>query len=100
MSDNPKSKMQNPKFEHQRHKPPTVLTRSRDAADYFESCVELAGGDAKTVANWINGELAATLNREDVGIASGPVSRGLIGAFLGLLLGVERLPVVPRGREA
>src|SRR5436309_13451225 len=30
MSDNPKFKIQNSEFEHQRHKPPTVLTRSRE----------------------------------------------------------------------
>src|SRR5687767_15629441 len=30
MSDNPKSKIQNPKFEHQRHKPPTPLSRPRE----------------------------------------------------------------------
>jgi tRNA G18 (ribose-2'-O)-methylase SpoU len=30
MSDNPKSKIQNPKFEHQRHKPPTPLERHRE----------------------------------------------------------------------
>jgi aspartyl-tRNA(Asn)/glutamyl-tRNA(Gln) amidotransferase subunit B len=42
----------------------SLLTRSRDTADYFESCVKLAGGEAKAVANWINGEIAATLNEE------------------------------------
>src|SRR5258708_37479330 len=30
MSDNPKSKIQTPKFEHQRHKPPFPLTRPRE----------------------------------------------------------------------
>jgi len=30
MSDNPKSKIQNPKFEHLRHKPPTSLARPRE----------------------------------------------------------------------
>src|SRR6476646_7622290 len=30
MSGNPKSKIQNPKFEHQRHKPPTPLERQRE----------------------------------------------------------------------
>jgi tRNA G18 (ribose-2'-O)-methylase SpoU len=29
MSENPKSKIQNPKFEHQRHKPPSVLSQPR-----------------------------------------------------------------------
>src|SRR5437660_7016101 len=30
MSDDPKSKIQNPEFEHQRHKPPTPLERKRE----------------------------------------------------------------------
>src|SRR5437762_8818171 len=30
MSDKPKSKIQNPKFEHVRHKPPTSLSRPRE----------------------------------------------------------------------
>jgi tRNA G18 (ribose-2'-O)-methylase SpoU len=30
MSDNPKSKIQNPKFEHLRHKPPSSLTQPRE----------------------------------------------------------------------
>jgi tRNA G18 (ribose-2'-O)-methylase SpoU len=30
MSDNPKSEIQNPNFEHLRHKPPTPLTRPRE----------------------------------------------------------------------
>jgi aspartyl-tRNA(Asn)/glutamyl-tRNA(Gln) amidotransferase subunit B len=60
----------------------SLLTRSRETADYFESCVRLAGGDAKTVANWINGELAATLNREDVTIANGPVSAELLAELI------------------
>jgi aspartyl-tRNA(Asn)/glutamyl-tRNA(Gln) amidotransferase subunit B len=63
----------------------SLLTRSRDTADYFESCVGLAGGDAKTVANWINGELAATLNREGVGIVDGPVSAELLAALINVL---------------
>jgi len=61
----------------------SLLTRWRDTADYFESCVKLAGGgEAKTVANWINGELAATLNREDVTIAQGPVSAELLAELI------------------
>jgi aspartyl-tRNA(Asn)/glutamyl-tRNA(Gln) amidotransferase subunit B len=61
-----------------------LATRSRDTADYFEQATRLAAPDAapgssraelaKAVANWMNGELAATLNREDVSIAEGPIS--------------------------
>jgi aspartyl-tRNA(Asn)/glutamyl-tRNA(Gln) amidotransferase subunit B len=62
----------------------TLLTRSRDTADYFERCAKLAG-DAKIVANWINGELAATLNRESVAIAEGPVSAEELAEILRVL---------------
>jgi aspartyl-tRNA(Asn)/glutamyl-tRNA(Gln) amidotransferase subunit B len=62
----------------------TLLTRSRDTADYFERCAKLAG-DAKIVANWINGELAATLNRESVGVAEGPVSAEELAEILRVL---------------
>jgi aspartyl-tRNA(Asn)/glutamyl-tRNA(Gln) amidotransferase subunit B len=61
-----------------------LLTRSRDTADYFEQCVQ-QGGDPKIVANWINGELAATLNRESVGISQGPVSAGSLAEILRVL---------------
>ncbi len=60
----------------------SLLTRSRDTADYFEACVQLAGGEPKIVANWINGELAATLNREDVAIVNGPVSAELLAEII------------------
>jgi aspartyl-tRNA(Asn)/glutamyl-tRNA(Gln) amidotransferase subunit B len=62
----------------------TLLTRSRDTADYFERCAKHAG-EPKIVANWINGELAATLNRESVGIAEGPVSAEELAEILRVL---------------
>lgn len=49
-----------------------VLTQSVARADYFESVVAEVG-DAKLVANWIQGELLAQLNREDQEIESSPV---------------------------
>ncbi len=50
-----------------------VLTAGRETADYFEAVVaEL--GDAKLAANWVNGELAALLNRDNLDIVAARVS--------------------------
>ena len=58
-----------------------MLTQSRDVADYFEAVAQ-ACGDAKLAANWVNGELAAALNRANLEIAAVPVTAD---AFAGLL---------------
>jgi aspartyl-tRNA(Asn)/glutamyl-tRNA(Gln) amidotransferase subunit B len=58
-----------------------VLTTSRALADYFETVVA-ACGDAKLAANWISGELAARLNKEETDIADIKVTAD---AFAGLL---------------
>ncbi len=50
-----------------------MLTQSRDVADYFES-VATACGDAKLAANWVNGELAAALNRASIDLSAVPVN--------------------------
>ncbi|HWS12731.1 MAG TPA: Asp-tRNA(Asn)/Glu-tRNA(Gln) amidotransferase subunit GatB [Rhodocyclaceae bacterium] len=52
-----------------------TVTASREAARYFEECAAAAGaGLGKLCANWVMGELAARLNREDRDIASSPIS--------------------------
>jgi aspartyl-tRNA(Asn)/glutamyl-tRNA(Gln) amidotransferase subunit B len=58
-----------------------VLTTSRALADYFETVVS-GCNDAKLAANWISGELAARLNKEETDIADIKVSAE---AFAGLL---------------
>lgn len=58
-----------------------MLTQSREVADYFEA-VATACGDAKLAANWVNGELAAALNRDGCDITAAPVTAD---AFAGLL---------------
>ena len=53
----------------------SMLTSSREMADYFDSCVSLTGpANAKLAANWIIGEVSAQLNREGLEIAQCPVS--------------------------
>ncbi len=54
-----------------------LLTGSRATADYFLVALQAAGGGpaaAKSLANWINGELAAALNAAERTIADSPVS--------------------------
>ncbi|QIL91881.1 Asp-tRNA(Asn)/Glu-tRNA(Gln) amidotransferase subunit GatB [Microbulbifer sp. SH-1] len=48
------------------------LTQERATADYFEQ-VATKSGEPKLAANWVMGELAALLNREDKSIADSPV---------------------------
>ncbi|WP_346839288.1 Asp-tRNA(Asn)/Glu-tRNA(Gln) amidotransferase subunit GatB [Microbulbifer sp. SAOS-129_SWC] len=49
------------------------LTQERASADYFETVVK-ACNEPKLAANWMTGELAALLNREELSIAQSPVS--------------------------
>ncbi len=51
------------------------LTASLETARYFEAVVAAAGAaQAKPAANWVMGEVAARLNREEKSIAESPVS--------------------------
>ena len=51
------------------------LTMQRATADYFEDIVaQLPNGQAKLGANWVLGELAAALNRDDLEITDSPVT--------------------------
>jgi len=58
-----------------------LLTARHDTAAYFERAVT-AGADAKLAANWINGELASQLNRDEKTIASSPVTATQLAALL------------------
>jgi len=58
----------------------TMLTQSREAGAYFESAVQALGGEPKTVANWMLGEVAARLNKDEIDIVAAPVKpQGLAG---------------------
>ena len=58
-----------------------VLTANRQIADYFEAVVA-DGADVKLAANWVNGELAATLNKAEVEIQDSPVTAELLAGIL------------------
>jgi len=58
-----------------------TLTASRDVAAYFEA-VATAGGEAKSAANWILGEVSAALNKSELEIGAAPVAAAQLGALL------------------
>jgi len=52
-----------------------ALTASREIAQYYEDCLAVAGKtNFKTCANWMIGDLAARLNKENLEIGESPVS--------------------------
>lgn len=57
------------------------LTQSLDVARYFEAAAA-ASGQGKLAANWITGELAARLNREDMALAACPIAPERLAGLL------------------
>src|SRR4051812_26419515 len=57
------------------------LTQTRATADYFEAAVR-TGAAAKTVSNWMMGELARLSNQTGVGIAESPVTSERLAGLL------------------
>jgi len=52
----------------------TVLTSTREIADYFEAVVQASGCEAKLCANWVMGDLSGSLNKAGLEIQDSPVS--------------------------
>ena len=59
-----------------------LLSDDRDTADYFESLYRLCG-DARLASNWVNGELAAALNRAGLHVDASPVPPEALAQLLG-----------------
>lgn len=59
-----------------------ILVSSRELADYFETVVKKSKVSAKLAANWINGELAAALNRNNLEIEQSPISSDRLAGLL------------------
>lgn len=59
-----------------------VLTSTRPMADYYETVVKAAGGEAKLSANWVTGDFAGTLNKESTDIKDSPVSAEMLGGMI------------------
>ncbi len=59
-----------------------VLTASRELGDYYEAVVAALGGEPKLCANWVTGDLAAFLNKDNREIADSPVSAVRLAGLL------------------
>ncbi len=59
----------------------SVLTQDRLTADYFETVASTCG-DSKLAANWVTVELAALLNKHDIGIADCAISAENLGQLI------------------
>jgi aspartyl-tRNA(Asn)/glutamyl-tRNA(Gln) amidotransferase subunit B len=60
----------------------SVLTASREMADFFETVLAAVPRDAKLCANWIMGEVSAQLNRDGLEMAQCPISAQQLGGML------------------
>ena len=61
----------------------TLLTTSRELADYYEACVgSSCGADPKLTANWVTGELLGALNRDSLEIQASPIDGVQLGALM------------------
>ncbi len=58
------------------------LTADRGIADYFEETVREAGGNSKSTANWVTGDLMAALNRDSLPIEQSRVSPIALGRLI------------------
>jgi aspartyl-tRNA(Asn)/glutamyl-tRNA(Gln) amidotransferase subunit B len=61
-----------------------VLTDERAMAEYFEAAVA-AGGDAKAVANWVTGDIAAHVNAKRLSIAELPLRPADLAELVNLI---------------
>ena len=59
-----------------------VLTASRELAEYYEDVVRAAPQDPKLAANWVMGELAAALNKQNLDVTSGKLAAGRLAGLL------------------
>jgi aspartyl-tRNA(Asn)/glutamyl-tRNA(Gln) amidotransferase subunit B len=63
------------------HYDASLLTASRDMADYYEAVAE-GSGAPKLAANWVTGELAAALNKAGKEIGESPVSAVVLAGLI------------------
>ena len=60
----------------------SLLTASREMADFFETALAAVPNDAKLCANWIIGEVNAQLNRDGLDMAHCPIMPQQLGGML------------------
>jgi len=59
-----------------------VLTASRETADYYETVVARLGGSPKLAANWVMGELAGALNKDNLDVTQSRVGAESLAGLL------------------
>jgi aspartyl-tRNA(Asn)/glutamyl-tRNA(Gln) amidotransferase subunit B len=62
-----------------------LLTSNRDTADFFESAMQNCKAESKIVANWMIGELFASLNKDELDIDDSPISPTQLAELLNRL---------------
>ena len=60
----------------------TVLTATREIADFFESVVKQLPAQAKLCANWIMGEVSGRLNKEGIEVSDCPINPAQLAGML------------------
>jgi aspartyl-tRNA(Asn)/glutamyl-tRNA(Gln) amidotransferase subunit B len=60
----------------------SVLTVSRELADYYEAVVREVPQEPKLAANWVMGDLAAALNRENLEVSAGKMPATRLAGLL------------------
>ena len=61
------------------------LTQSREVADFYEEALGTSTTHAKSVANWVNVELASYLNKSGLSIQESRVDASVIGKIVALI---------------
>ncbi|MGQ0833432.1 MAG: Asp-tRNA(Asn)/Glu-tRNA(Gln) amidotransferase subunit GatB [Gammaproteobacteria bacterium] len=59
-----------------------VLTASRELASYYEEVARQVPGEPKLAANWVMGELAASLNKDNLDVAASRLSSARLAGLL------------------
>lgn len=62
-----------------------ILVDDRALADFFEETVRAAGGEAKTVANWVTGEFLRHLKNDGGPVAGAKITPAQLGALVVLV---------------
>jgi len=59
-----------------------LLTSETALADYYETVVKASGAEAKTCANWVTGDLLASLNKSGKSIEESPISASQLAGLI------------------
>jgi aspartyl-tRNA(Asn)/glutamyl-tRNA(Gln) amidotransferase subunit B len=59
-----------------------LLTSETALADYYETVVKASGAEAKTCANWVTGDLLASLNKSGRSIEESPISASQLAGLV------------------